>query len=419
MGSSLCAAGISHRTAPVETRELFSVSSDEQLLLLKRLRGRFGSGFVLSTCNRTELYVSDPSGGATGNALLKLLFDLKGQATASEDAFYELSDEEAARHLFRVACGVDSMVVGEAQILGQVRSAMSAAHSADSIDSLLSKLLHNAIRLGRRARHETAIARYGASVSTLAIKLGRRLLGSLKNHTVLVVSAGEAGKLAAKALSDAGVRRLLITNRDPVRAEEIATLLGGTVLPFDNMVTALAQADIVVSSSGASEFLVKKKVAAEALALRDGKPILFIDIAVPRDIDPAIRDLPNAHLYDIDDLDALVQGNVRQREREVQAVEAMVEAELDRFGRWRDSLDVVPTISALRRRADDIRTKELQKTLAKMPALDDDERKRLEAMTGAIVKKLLHEPIRRLRDIEGGREHTAALRHLFGLDEEA
>jgi glutamyl-tRNA reductase len=310
------------------------------------------------------------------------------------------------------------MVVGEAQILGQVRSAMSAAHGADSIDSLLSKLLHNAIRLGRRARHETAIARYGASVSTLAVKLGRRLLGSLKDRTVLVVSAGEAGKLAARALSDAGVKRLLITNRDPARGEQVAALLGASVISSADMVAALSQADIVVSSSGAADFLVRKQDAAEALALRDGKPILFIDIAVPRDIDPSIRELPNAHLYDIDDLDGLVLDNVREREREVRSVEAMVEAELDRFGRWRDSLEVVPTISALRQRADDIRTKELQKTLARMPDLDDDKKKRLEAMTGAIVKKLLHEPIRRLRDIEGGREHTAAVRHLFGLDEE-
>jgi glutamyl-tRNA reductase len=411
------AIGISHKTAPVEARERLALSGAELPALLGELKERYGTGYALSTCNRTEIYVSDAMGRVSDGSLASLLADFKGVgARELEGSLYTLEDSEAVRHLFRVACGVDSMVIGEAQILGQVRTAMSAAHNADSIDAVLSKLLHMAIRVGRRARHETAIARYSTSISTLAVRLARRLLGELNEHTVLVVSAGEAGKLAARTLVDSGVARLLVVNRDAERAAELAGLLGGVAVPFAKLAEALSQADIVISSSGATRYLVTRDLAAEALALRDGKPMMFIDIAVPRDVDPEIRNLANAHLFDIDDLQSLAEDNIREREKEVERVQAMVDEEVERFAHWWRSLDVVPTISALRQRADEIRRAELSRTLTRMPDLSDDDRERLDALTRAMMKKLLHEPIARLRDPERGRQETAAVRHLFGLD---
>ena len=411
------AVGISHKTAPVEARERLALSNAELPALLNLVKDRYGAGYALSTCNRTELYISDTSGRGSASSLAAALAEFKGvDPVELQDSIYSLSHDEAVRHLFRVACGIDSMVVGEAQILGQVRTAMSAAHNADSIDSVLSKLLHMAIRVGRRARHETAISRYSTSISTLAVRLARGILGELDQHTVLVVSAGEAGKLAARTLVDSGVARLLVVNRDPERAVEIATLLGGTAVPFMKLAEALSEADIVISSSGATHYLITRELAAEALAMRDGKPMMFVDIAVPRDIDPEIRNLANAHLFDIDDLQSLAEDNIREREKEVERVDAMVEEEVERFSQWWRSLDVVPTISALRQRADEIRSSELTRTLSRMPNLSEDDRERLDASTRAMMKKLLHEPIARLRDPERGREETAAVRHLFGLD---
>ena len=412
--SSVRAIGISHNTSPVEAREQLAVSAGELPAFLGELRSSYGSGYVLSTCNRTEVYVSNPSALVTSLADTLIAFK-EADPSAFDGALYDLAGEDAVRHLFRVASGIDSMVVGEAEILGQVRAAMSAAHAADSIDPVLSRLLHMAVRVGRRARHETSIARYGASVSTLAVKLARRLLGKLRGTTVLVVSAGEAGKLAAKALANAGVSHLLVTNRNAERAGGVARLLGGQAVDFARMPEALASADIVISSSGAEHYLVTRKMAANAIASRDGKPVLFIDIAVPRDIDPAIKGLPNAHLYDIDDLQELARDNIREREKEVAAVEAIVDEEVERFGEWWSSLDVVPTIAALRERGEEIRRSELERTLARMPALAEGDRERLDALTRAIMKKVLHAPISHLRDAEG-RGDTAAVRRLFDLD---
>ncbi|MPZ23757.1 MAG: glutamyl-tRNA reductase, partial [Dehalococcoidia bacterium] len=223
-------------------------------------------------------------------------------------------------------------------------------------------------------------------------------------------------KLAASTLADAGVGRLLVTNRDAERAAEIAGILAAAAVPFERLTEGLAEADIVISSSSAAHCLVTHEMVKNALALRDGKPMLLIDIAVPRDIEPEVRDLPNAHLYDIDDLQSLAQDNLREREKEVGAVEQLVDYEVERFLSWWRSQDVVPTISALRQRAEGIRQAELARTVARMPALSEADRDRLDALTSALMKKLLHEPITRLRDPERGREQSASVRYLFGLD---
>jgi glutamyl-tRNA reductase len=272
--------------------------------------------------------------------------------------------------------------------------------------------------VGRRARSETAIGRYSVSVSSTAVRLARQTLGDLKGSTVLVVSAGEAGKLTARNLKETGVARLLVTSRTLERATELAADLGGQALPFDQLGRALAESDIVITSTGAPHFLIDQPAIEAALSSRNGRPLLLIDIAVPRDVDPAVRQFQNVHLYDIDDLQAVADASMRKREKEVEKVEALVEEEVSRFMEWYRSLDVIPIIAALREHAERVRRVELDKTLGRLPDLSPEERARVEAMTAAIVKKILHQPIARLKSEGGnGEQYVAALRDLFALGE--
>jgi len=270
--------------------------------------------------------------------------------------------------------------------------------------------------VGRRARSETGIGRYSISVSSTAVGLARRVLGDLRGSTVLVVSAGEAGKLTARNLKETGVARLLVTSRTLERATELAADLGGQAIPFDQLGRALADSDIVISSTGAPAFLIDQPAIEAAVRRRNGRPLLLIDIAVPRDVDPAVRRLENVHLYDIDDLQAVAEANMREREKEVDKVEALVEEEVSRFVEWYRSLDVIPTIAALRERAERVRRVELDKTLGHLSNLSPEERAHVEAMSRAIVKKILHQPIARLKSEGGdGEQYVAALRDLFAL----
>lgn len=405
--------GISHKTAPVAERERFAFAPEELSAALPRFGG---AAVLLSTCNRTEVYLTAHHPIAAGS-VIAILRELKGGADVPDDAFYHLTDHEAARHLFRVAAGIESMVLGEAEILGQVRAAFAASTSAGSHNAVLSQLFHQAIRVGRRARSETHIGRHAVSVSSTAVALARRTLGDLSSRTVLVVSAGEAGKLAARSLVQSGAARLLVTNRSRERARELAADLGGQPVPFDRLGAALAEADIVISSSAAPEFLIGPGDVSRALAARNGRPLMLIDIAVPRDVDPAVRALPQAHVYDIDDLQAAVEANRSSREREVAKVERIVDEGVARFTAWLRTRGVVPTVAALRERADALREAELARTLKRLPELTHKERAALEAMAGALVKKLLHDPIDRLKGSDGER-YVGALRELFALDGE-
>lgn len=407
--------GVSHRTAPVEVRERFAVGAAELPALLAELRTRFGAAVVLSTCNRTEVYTS--GGGPREPAtVVRLLSQNRGVPHERyRDVFFALEHQEAVRHLFRVACGIDSMVLGEVEILGQVRAALAAATEAGSLDAVTSRLFHAALAVGRRARSETDISRHAASVSSTSVALARQVLGDLSSHSVLVVSAGQAGKLVAKTLVSAGVSRVRVTNRNPARALEVAAELGGAAVPFERLAEAVAESDIVITSTGAPSFLIGAEMVRPAAAARNGRPLVLIDLAVPRDVDPAVRELPQVRLFDIDDLEAAARSNLQRREREVGRVEAVIEEEVERFARWWDSLDVVPTIAALRQRAEQTRRAELARSLARLPRLTAEERQRVEALTRALMKKLLHDPISRLRDPALGRSYTEAARELFGL----
>jgi glutamyl-tRNA reductase len=415
---ALFLAGISHRAAPVVVRERFAFAAEELPAALAKLRRTLDNGVILSTCNRTELYLDARGDRGTRKAALEFLAAAKGlPASELEGRFSFFRQREAVRHLFRVAAGVESMVVGEAEVLGQVRSAFVAATEAGCSNPYLSRLFHSAIRVGRRARNETAIGHHAVSVSSTAVSLARQTLGDLSASRVLVISAGEAGKLAAGALRDGGVSEILVTSRTLGRAQELAADLGGRAIPFAQLTEALARSDIVISSTGAPSFVIEPEMMSDVMARRDRRPLILIDIAVPRDIDPDVREVDGVHLYDIDDLQAISNASLRARMKEVASVEAMVEEEVTRFLDWAHSLRVVPTVAALRRQAEAIRAGELARTLGHLPTLTEEEKERIEALSTAIVKKILHRPIARLKSRDYGHLYVQAARELFGIED--
>ncbi len=407
--------GLSHLTAPVEEREKLAFAAEELPGALAGIGPRLGGAVLLSTCNRTELYAALPT-AAPGEELIGLLTAHKG-TQIDPTRFYVRRHQEAVRHLFRVAAGIDSMVLGESQILGQVRDAMSAATEAHTLNGALSRLFHAAITVGKRARSQTGIGRYAVSVSSAAVALARRTLGDLSGRTVLVISAGSTGKLAAKSLAQSGGSRILVANRTHERADELAAAIGPGAqgVPFSRLGEALAEADIVISGTAAEGFVLGPVEVKPAMASRNGRSLLLVDIAVPRDIDPAVAAIPNVHLFDIDDLEQVSRDGLRGRRREVRHVEAIVEEETAAFLDWWRSLDVVPVIAALRQRAEAIRLRELARALRRLPDLDEDDRRRIEAMTAAIVKKMLDRPIARLKDGADAALYMEALQDLFGL----
>ncbi len=412
----ISAIGISHKTAPLDERERLAFSANELPSALNFVREKLGAGVILTTCNRTELYLTPKENDGEAQPLLELLATAKGVSTCPDPSlFYVLRQEEAIRHLYRVTAGVDSMVLGEDQIVGQVRDALASANKARALNSVLSRLFHCALRVGKRARTETEIGRCGVSVSSTAVELAESVLGDLSQRTVLVISAGESGKLTVDHLLERGVSQILVTNRTYERARVLAARLGGQAVPFRQLPQALANTDIVISSTGAEGFVVGPDDVQHALSGRNGRPLLFVDIAVPRDIDPRVRTLPGVHLFDIDDLRGMGQPDGQDCEREVEKVEAIVKDETESFLAWGRSLDVVPVITSLRQRAEEIRQGELEKTLRRLRGLSEEDRGRLDAMTAAIVKKLLHEPITRVRAEPDGQQYSEPLIELFGL----
>ena len=410
---TLLAAGVSHRTASVQARERFALNHREAPLALQSLRDRFGNGAVLSTCNRVELYVNSHDASDRPSDLVAHLSRLKGiDGSELLPSFYELREHDAAAHLFRVAAGIDSMILGEGQILGQVRRGLQGASRAGSLDPVLARLFHAALEVGKRCRHETDIARFAVSVSSAAVDLARERIGSLHGKRALVVGAGEAGKLAARALRDAGVHDVAVTGRTARRAERLALELQGAAVPFADLTSALVQADVVITSSAAEGFLLDRARLQEVLAIRES-PITILDVAVPRDVDPVVRALPGVGLFDIDDLQTISEANLRLREQAAAHAQRLVSAAAEQFTSWVESRRAVPAITALLDRAEAIRRAETERTVREL-ALDDASTAKLEKMTAAIVKKLLHEPIQALKEDD---VDAAAVRRLFALEE--
>ncbi len=408
--------GLNHRTAPLEVRERLALTKSQLPEVLKTMGSYAGQGVIICTCNRSEVYTM--SGDDHQKELVEqFLSDYSGVSSDEIRRYvYRYSQEECINHLFRVTSSLDSMILGEGQILRQVKDSFDAAVLANTVHGPLSRLFHQALRVGKRVRRDTSISQNALSVSRACVELARRTLGDLKNLTVMVIGTGDAGKLAARALNESGVRRVVVTNRTYNRAAGLAEELGGEVIPFEDMSKMLDGVDIVIGSTGSPGYVLEAEAVRRAMATRSGRPLFLIDIAVPRDIDPDVANVPNAHLYNMDDLETISESNRQEREGEAQQAREIVEREVEEFLKWYRTLNVVPTITALRMQAEDIRDAEMAKLLKRLDhKLSPEEIESIEAMSRSIVNKLLHNPTSALKD-NGRPDHLELTRELFRLD---
>jgi glutamyl-tRNA reductase len=401
--------GISHHQAPVELRERAALDLPRARELAVTLAGESGEAVCLSTCNRTELYLAEESAEEAERKAEAALLALEEELGP---ALYRLRDEAAALHLFRVAAGLDSMVPGEGEILGQVR----AAHEAGATGPILDRLFRDALHAGKKARTETAIGESPASVSSAAAALAEQVFGDLSGRAVLVVGAGKAGELAIKSLVARGATIAFVANRTSERAQELTVRFGGEAITLDDVPASLEHVDVVLSSTSAPGWTLTRDDVEHSLQPRKGRALFLIDLAVPRDLEPAIHDLDGCYLYDIDDLEAVVAETLAGRRREAERAEAIVAGEADRFRDWTASLDVVPAIASLRARAEEIREAELERA-----KLSGAERRAAESVTAAVLNKLLHLPTIRMKQAAAAADgviYADAVRHLFGLEDE-
>lgn len=407
--------GLSHRTAPLATRESVGITRDQLPEALETLKDIAGRGVVVSTCNRTEVYTIARDGDTGRDALDAFFTSISGDSELAPH-LYTLEHEDAVKHLYRVASSLDSLIIGESEILGQVRDAFGVASRHGAAAGVLAHVFHSALRTGKRARTETAISRNALSTSRACVEISRRAMGDLSQRHALIIGVGEASKLAAQALRDAGIASLRIANRTLANAFDLSKTLSADVATLDRLPELISEADIVVTSTGAPDFLIGPKMMYEAMSMRQGTPLLVIDLAVPRDVDPAVGDIDGITLQTMDNLEAIAEANRREREAEAHKVESIVDEEMDRFNAWWASRGITPTIAGIRHRAEEIRSTEVAKTIASTDGLTSAHAERLEAMTKALVKKLLHDPTKVLRD-RNDESFTQAARELFALDE--
>jgi glutamyl-tRNA reductase len=413
--------GVSHRTAPIELRERLDFSARGLHEALAALAGRpsGAEAAVLSTCNRAEVYLAcENLDRGRGDA--EQFFADFHRLTHEElrPHLYAKTDAEAARHLFRVAAGLDSLVVGEPQILGQVKDAYGHANLQQTTGPLLKRLFTSAFTAGKRVRAETRLAEGAVSVSYAAVALARKIFGDLKDRTVLVVGAGEMGKLTALHMKSQGIRKMLITSRTATHAVGLAQAMEATVIAWDRLVGALSESDIVITATGASAPIISRPLIETAMRPRRHRPLFVIDIAVPRDVDPRAGNIEQVFLYNIDDLQAVVVENVSRRTAEVDQAEAIVTEEVDRFRNWMQSRGAIPTVVALRQRFEAVRRAELERLEPKLTGLSPEARARVDEVTRLIVEKLLINPTEQLKSLSDGETiaaYTDVLNRLFDL----
>ncbi len=422
--SELLALGASHKTAPLAVRERIALTDNGAEPLLRELTDHpaIGEAVALSTCNRTELYllVSDPV--EAESAVLALLARRAGiRPTKLYDGIYALRNCDAARHLYRVASGLESMIVGEAEVQGQVKRAYEAALAARTTGPMTNKLFRAALETGKRVRTETAISAGRASVASVAVDAAQDALGDLTARHVLLIGAGETAELTARALHDHGVTTMFIANRRRERAIALAQQFGGASGSFDALPSELARADIVISSTSSPHALLGAEELAVVNRERQGRPLLLVDLAVPRDIDPACAELPGVTLLDIDGLQAQVRRHISVRKAEARRAEGIVEEEIQGFAGWLGALEVMPTVTALRAHADDIVARVLAENEGRWETLSERDRKRVEALARAVANRLLHEPTLRVKGLDASHRHARLqlLRELFGLEDAA
>ncbi len=421
---SIVLVGLNHKSAPVEVRERLAFSDDACTASLHALVDgeAICEALIVSTCNRVEVVATTGSvDGPTGaTRISNFLSDARNvPADFFHEHLYTHAEDEAVRHVFRVASSLDSMVVGEPQVLGQVRRAYSVAVAAGTAGRVIHRLMHHALHVAKRVRSETGIADSAVSISYTAVELGRKVFGSLKGTTVLLVGAGEMAELAAQHLAAAGAQRILVANRTHETATRLAATFGGEAVEFGALPTLLAQADIVICSTAAKDYVITPQMARAALEARRNRPAFFIDISVPRNVDPAVGQIGNLFVFDVDDLEAVIASNIRERESEAVRAELIVESEVMQFQQALRALDIGPTVGALRQKLQEIAQREYQRQRHKLGALTPAQEQAVEALLLSAVNKIAHPVISRMRRSHetGIEENMQAWRDIFALEE--
>ena len=416
---SLVLFGVNHNTAPVEVRERLAISPGRLADATRSLVGRPGvrEGMILSTCNRVELLTYQELGGnGVGADLLGFLHEYFAvQPSVIEPHMYEFRGGEAVRHLFRVAASLDSMVVGESQILGQVKESYTVARGVGAVQGSLDGLMQRAFTVAKRVRTETAIGSSSVSIASVAVDLAKKIFGSLEGKQVLLVGAGKMSELAARHLMAQGASAILVSNRTEARAEKIAEEFGGTVVPFELLEREAHRADIVITSTGSVTPIFKQSHARKFLRARRGRPMFFIDIAVPRDVDPKMHTVEGIFVYDIDDLQGVAANNMAERGREAEAAEQIVSSEVEKYQKRMQTLDAVPAIVRMQAGAEAMRAAELKRAQAKMGVVSAEQAAAMDEMSRAMMKKMLHGPLMGIRRAaeRGDAEAMAAVEKMF------
>ena len=414
--------GLNHKTAPVEVRERLAFSSENTTKVLETMRQEaYVDEIVLfSTCNRVEFLLTTQDVPKAVQAVKDFVAKFKRTPHHTfEEALYVYNGDEAVRHIFRVASSLDSMVVGEPQILGQIKESYKQASDHRTCGVILNRLLHRSFSVAKRVRTETGIGDHAVSVSYAAVEFGRKIFGVLEGKAVLLIGAGEMAELAVEHLVTNRAKPIFVANRTFERGLEIAERFKGTAIRFEEVRECLKQVDIVISSTGAPHYILVSDDFKGVMRARRNRPLFFIDIGVPRDIDPEINRINNVYVYDIDDLKSAIQGNIEERRQEALRGERIVDGAVIRFRRWLRALDVVPTIVALRDKIEEIRQRELKKTLASLGSASEEDRAAIDRLTASLVNKMLHDPTVFLK--QGGHKDTKSLyvditRKLFNLD---
>ena len=403
---SLALIGVNHKTAPIGLREKIAISRDELPEVTRALAAVPGVSecMIVSTCNRVEMLVAVESPDVDLSEFLQTQFRLQGEAL--RDHLYEHHDQEAVRHLFRVAASLDSMVVGESQILGQVKEAFAAARAAGTVGGQLEYLLQSAFAAAKKVRSETEIGSNSVSIASVAVDLARKIFGSLNGRTVFLVGAGKMSELAARHLVQQGAGAILVTNRTLARARTMADEFNGRVIPFEQLYEVASEADIVITSTGAPHAIFRKEHGQAFMHKRRNKPMFFIDIAVPRDVDPAMNKLEGIFVYDIDDLQTVAASHMAERAREARDAEELIAAEVARFHARQRTVNVAPAIVALQKQFEEVRQAELRRIQARLGSLTSEQAAAIEALTRGLVNKFLHPPMQALK--QAARENDSA-----------
>lgn len=415
--------GLNHETAPVELRECLAFSVDEtaDALHLFHHHPDISESVLISTCNRVEILMVSSNGSRAVEAAKLHLSEIKNvQVSIFDDSLYVFTGEQAIRHIFRVASSLDSMVVGEPQILGQIKDAYRVATLNHTSGAILNRLLHRSFFVAKRIRTETGIGDHAVSISYAAIELGRKIFGTLSDKAVLLIGAGEMAELAVEHLIHHRVKHIIVANRTFEHGVELAERFQGKAVRFEEISDCLGHVDIIISSTGARDFVVRRSQVKGCMRVRKNRPLFFIDIAVPRNIEPGVNRLSNCYVYDIDDLKSVVSDNMEDRKREAIKAERIVDEAVIAFNRWYENLAVVPTIVAIRQKYEQIARKEAEKTLKSLSHFSDQDREAIMKMAGALVNKFLHEPtafMKKAASDKNRHHHIDLARRLFNMDE--